>query len=543
MANIIIAPGLTAEDKLALMREDAAHDIADGDSIAKGDYSGARDVDMAAIGKSISNIKSKPSPPTVPKVFVSNDCSFNCAYCNCRVSKDKRRYTHNTEDIADMALATANQCGHGVFITSAICKNPDYTEELIIDTLKVIRQKRGYDGYIHAKIMPGTDPLLIRELGFLADRVSINIEMPHSDGFKVLAKQKTKDNIISPMAAVYDFMNELNPRKGIKARSETGRAFAPAGQTTQMMVGSMGETDRTISVLANSLYRKYDLRRVYYSPFDASAHGGYKTPKWRGRRLYQADRLMKLYGMSPDEILPEGSPNLEFDVDPKAGFALRNINMFPVDGYENCGSTIVCKEGIDGPNDERLSETVSRDNWEDTISDYILLKEKNETAPERVRFLDLLKLIVSRTRRTDKIKGKMNVGFAAWEAYLQMLEHEDLSEANVWDIMGQYCDGLCQIAGRYGSLPYYRSLVERFPEWKTELEIAIDALDACANYGGFLWSQGFAFEGEGLEKFRSKEGRKILADEGRRAMQKDMEAIEQFEKILEKEGVSAAPPV
>jgi putative DNA modification/repair radical SAM protein len=315
------------------MRQDAAYDVADNDKIAQGDYSaiGTGDVDLVAIGKSISNIKSKPSPPTVPKVFVSNDCTFNCTYCGCRVSKDKRRYTHNTEEIADMALATANQCGHGVFITSAICKNADYTEELIIDTLKVLRHERGYDGYIHAKIMPGVDPLLIRQLGFLADRVSINIEMPHSDGFKSLAKQKTKDNIISPMAAVNDFMNELNPRRGIKARSETGRLFAPAGQTTQMMIGSMGETDRTISLLADSLYKKMALRRVYYSPFDASAKGGYKTPKWRGRRLYQADWLIKHYGMTPDDILPESSPNLEFDIDPKAAYALRNIAMFPVE--------------------------------------------------------------------------------------------------------------------------------------------------------------------------------------------------------------------
>ena len=330
MPNIILSKDLSVEDKLSLMREDSAHDIADGDNFAKGNYS-AHDVDLAAIGKSISNIKSKPSPPTVPKVFVSNDCSFNCAYCGCRVSKDKRRYTHNTEEIADMALATANQCGHGVFITSAICRNPDYTEELIIDTLKVLRKKRRYDGYIHAKIMPGTDPLLIRQLGFLADRVSINIEMPHSDGYKFLAKQKTRDNIISPMAAVTDFISELNPRRGIKARSDAGRSFAPAGQTTQMMIGSMGESDRTISVLANSLYKKFDLRRVYYSPFDASHYGGYKTPKWRGRRLYQADRLVKLYGMTPDEILPESSPNLDFDIDPKAGYALRNIDMFPVE--------------------------------------------------------------------------------------------------------------------------------------------------------------------------------------------------------------------
>jgi putative DNA modification/repair radical SAM protein len=331
MANIIISKDLSVGDKLSLMREDASHDIADGDNFAKGDYTCPNDVDLAAIGQSISNIKSKPSPPTVPKVFVSNDCTFNCAYCGCRCSKDKKRYTHNTEEIADLALAEAGKCGHGVFITSAICKNADYTEELIIDTLKVLRHKRNYDGYIHAKIMPGADPLLIRQLGFLADRVSVNIELPHSDGYKILAKQKTKKNILSPMAAVNDFYNEFNPKRGIKARSDSGRSFAPAGQTTQMMVGAMGETDRTITVLADSLYKKFDLRRVYYSPFDASEQGGYKTPKWRGRRLYQADRLVKLYGMDPNEILPENSPNLDFDIDPKAGYALRNLHLFPVE--------------------------------------------------------------------------------------------------------------------------------------------------------------------------------------------------------------------
>ena len=332
MSNIIIEKTPSFQEKISLMQESAAYDIADGDGAATGDYGiGAHDNDLVAIGKSISNIKSRPSPPTVPKVFVSNDCSFNCAYCGCRCSKDKRRYTHNTEEIADMALATANECGHGVFITSAICKNADYTEELIIDTLKVLRHKRGYGGYIHAKIMPGASPLLIRQLGFLADRVSVNIELPHSDGYKILAKQKTRSNILSPMAAVSELYSEYNPQRGTRVRSEAGRTFAPAGQTTQMMVGAMGETDRTITILADSLYKKFDLRRVYYSPFSAPFEGGYKTPKWRGRRLYQADRLIKLYGMEPDEILPEGSPNLEFDVDPKAGYALKNLAMFPIE--------------------------------------------------------------------------------------------------------------------------------------------------------------------------------------------------------------------
>jgi len=225
---------------------------------------------------------------------------------------------------------------------------------------------------------------------------------------------------------------------------------------------------------------------------------------------------------------------------PVMSLGANNHRFNAVVGYENYGGAIVCKEGTDGPNGEHLSVTVSRDNWEDTISDYILLLNKHEAAPERERFLDLLKLIVYRAGRTEKINGKMNVGFAAWEAFLHMLEHEDLSDLStkkVNDILGQYCDGLCQIWGRNGGLPYYRSLAGRFPEWKNELEAAVDALDTCAKYGGFLWSQGIGWEGAGLEKFRSKDGRKTLADEGYKAMQKDMEAVRQFEKILEKEQI------
>ncbi|MDR2570532.1 MAG: AraC family transcriptional regulator [Oscillospiraceae bacterium] len=233
---------------------------------------------------------------------------------------------------------------------------------------------------------------------------------------------------------------------------------------------------------------------------------------------------------------------------PIISLGTKNHRYNAVIGYENGGSVIVCKEGIDTPDTpggEKSSVTVTRDNWEDTISDYILLKEKNNVAPERVRFLDLLKLVVYRARRTDKIDSKTmrvssaNVGFAAWEAYLHMLEHEDLSKLSLEeirkiDMFGQYCDGLCQIWGRNSGLEYYRAVAQRFPEWKSELEIAIDALDKCAKYGGFVWSLGFDSENF-ADKFRDSGVRKILADEGRKAMQKDIEAIEQFEKILSKE--------
>jgi len=221
-------------------------------------------------------------------------------------------------------------------------------------------------------------------------------------------------------------------------------------------------------------------------------------------------------------------------------------------GYEDDGDKIVCKEAVDaegGGGEHKDAETFVHENWQHVILDYIMLKERLEPIPERQRILEQLKLITAHARRTDKIHNDkfdygISSGETAWEAYLSMLEHEDLSALPLSDgkyslnnYLGVYCDGLCQIWERHAALPYYRSLAEKYPEWRDELEIAVAALDECSKYGGFLWSQGITFEGEGLEKFRDPATRKILADEGRKAMQKDMEAIEQFEKILEKEGL------
>jgi len=219
-------------------------------------------------------------------------------------------------------------------------------------------------------------------------------------------------------------------------------------------------------------------------------------------------------------------------------------------GYEGDGKKIVCKEAVDGESegDHKDAETVVHENWQSVILDYIVLKERLEPVPERRRILEQLKLITARARRPDKIKGSISSGVAAWEAYLHMLEHEDLSQLPLGEgihddtdsvnyRLGVYCDGLCQIWERHAGLDYYRSLADKYPEWREELNIAVAALDECSKYGGFLWGQGFSFEGEGLAKFREPAARKILADEGRKAMQKDIEAIEQFEKILEKEGM------
>ena len=224
-----------------------------------------------------------------------------------------------------------------------------------------------------------------------------------------------------------------------------------------------------------------------------------------------------------------------------------NLNLFF--GYEEDGRKVICypynnnfESGVTEaprslPTD--FETPVAEDNWEDNIVGYILFQEKEETASERNTPLSAFKWISKHARRTTEINGKL-VGFAAWESYLYHLEHDDFTELSFEDVRGRfgiYCDGLCQIYERNQALPYYRALSEKFLEWREELTMATDALEQCANYGGFLWTQGFTFDENGFEKFRDPAARKILADEGRKAMQKDMEAVEQFEKILKKEGM------
>ncbi|MDR0287678.1 MAG: helix-hairpin-helix domain-containing protein [Clostridiales bacterium] len=318
MIGINVKKSLSMEDIIIEMQQDASFDVADSD-IGEED---APDYFM------LKNIKAPKAPPKVPKVFLSNDCLFNCAYCGCRCGNEERgRYCNDPKEMAKIAVEDAVKNRHGVFITSAIYKNPNYTEELIISTLKIIRQEIKYPGYIHAKIMPGTDPELIRQAGLYADRLSVNIEVAKSEGYEKIAKQKNKSNILTPMKQISDM---------VQSAKYEGKKFATS-QTTQLMAGSTNEDDRTIMKLSKELYRRYKLKRVYYTAFSYQKSAkGYdlpfvKTPHWRMRRLYQADRLMLLYNFSPDEITPEEQPFLESDIDPKAAWAIRNLCIFPVE--------------------------------------------------------------------------------------------------------------------------------------------------------------------------------------------------------------------
>ena len=336
MANWIGDKTVSLEEKVSLMQQDAAYDVADSDEAVLPDLSFLRETTRA-----------KKLPPKVPKVFLSNDCVFNCAYCGCRSGHECKRYVSPPRELAEIAVKQAEANRHGVFITSSIYRNADYTEELIVETLRIIRKELGYQGYIHAKIMPGTDPLLIYQAGQLADRLSVNIEVAKSEGYERIARNKNRSNILSPMRQISDMIAQ--------AKQEKSR-FAPkfaTSQTTQLMAGSTEENDRTILTLSRALYEKYHLMRVYYTPFqyrqEAAGYEGLpmvSVPKWRVHRLYQADRLMQIYGFSPEEIAPDDQLFLSENLDPKAAWALRHLDRFPVEVNRADYETLLRVPGI-----------------------------------------------------------------------------------------------------------------------------------------------------------------------------------------------------
>lgn len=320
---------LTVQEKLIQMQEDASFDVADANLIYGTSASEEESIPDPSI---FHDIHSDKTPPKVPKVFLSNQCSFNCAYCGCRASREEvKRYCNSPKELAELSLQQAKDNGHGVFITSAIYKNADYTEELIIETLRIMREELSYSGYIHAKVMPGTNPYLIEQAARYANRLSVNIEVAKNAGYDRIAKQKNKQNILTPMQQISCIVQ--NARQ-YKSRSNL---ILAKSQTTQLMAGSTDETDRTIMVLSKALYQKYKLSRVYYTPFQyLNEAKGYElpfvtTPKWRVKRLYQADRLQELYGYTPDDITPEEAPNLIEDMDPKMAWAIRNLHLFPIE--------------------------------------------------------------------------------------------------------------------------------------------------------------------------------------------------------------------
>ena len=270
------------------------------------------------------------------KILFTNECIFDCKYCVNRKSNDVARTSFTPDEVCTLTMEFYRRNYiEGLFLSSGILKSPDYTMELIYATLYRLRRECNFQGYIHVKAIPGASQELVHRLGFLADRMSVNLELPTAESLRALAPHKTRKSILSPMRLVQNRMTE-NQREIAVYRNAP--RFVPAGQSTQMIIGATPETDYQIIQVAESLYQKFELKRVFYSAFvhvneDAAlpAKTGEGPPLLREHRLYQADWLLRYYHFRAEELLTEENPNFNVLFDPKCNWALMHLEEFPVE--------------------------------------------------------------------------------------------------------------------------------------------------------------------------------------------------------------------
>lgn len=268
------------------------------------------------------------------KILMTNYCIYDCTYCVNRCSHDTPRAIMSPEEIADLTIAFYRRNYiEGLFLSSGVYRSPDETTELLIQTAKILRNEKKFNGYIHMKGIPGTDASLIQELGRYVDRMSVNIELPSSQSLKLLAPQKTKETILVPMREI---KNGITERQENRRKSKKAPSFVPAGQTTQLIIGATPDSDRTILHLSEALYHSVKLKRVYYSAYVPIMQGKNlpalaSPPLLREHRLYQADWLLRFYQFSADEILTDAAPDFDLQLDPKTCWALHHPEVFPIE--------------------------------------------------------------------------------------------------------------------------------------------------------------------------------------------------------------------
>ena len=269
------------------------------------------------------------------KVLMTNACIYDCKYCVNRRSNDTPRAAFTPKELAELTIQFYRRNYiEGLFLSSGVQKNPDYTCEQMIEAIRLLREEYRFAGYIHAKAIPGADTQLLQKLGLLADRMSVNIELPSQQSLKLLAPDKSKQSIFTPMGFI---RNQMRENASDLVKYQHAPKFAPAGQSTQMIIGATPDTDYQILNLTEGLYQKYKLKRVFYSaylPVNENAllpPLGTKPPLLREHRLYQADWLLRFYHFRAEELLDEANPNFNPLVDPKCSWALNHPEFFPVE--------------------------------------------------------------------------------------------------------------------------------------------------------------------------------------------------------------------
>lgn len=353
-------------DKLTFLTESAKYDVACTSSGV--DRKGSGGLGNAVAAGICHSFSADGRCISLLKVLMSNQCIYDCRYCVNRISNDIRRATFTPSELAELTIQFYRRNYiEGLFLSSGVLKSPDYTMERMIHVLELLRKHHHFAGYIHAKAIPGASQQLVERLGMLADRLSVNIELPSEDSLLRLAPNKSRQAILMPMKFIANGVRENT----LSIYQQTPR-FAPAGQSTQMIIGASPETDYQIIRLSSALYKKYSLRRVFYSAYIPSVADTLlpsvdaKPPLLREHRLYQADWLMRKYQFSAEEILSEDVPNFNPYLDPKCNWALNHMHFFPVDVNRAPLPALLRVPGIGPTGAQRIvvARRAARLNWE-----------------------------------------------------------------------------------------------------------------------------------------------------------------------------------
>lgn len=329
-------PEMNLLDKLTILTDAAKYDASCTSSgVIRGSRPGMIGNTSSSIAGCCHSFSADGRCISLLKVLMTNYCVYDCKYCINRRSNDTRRTAFTPRELAELTVQFYRRNYiEGLFLSSGVLRDPDYTTLRMIETLRLLRQEFAFNGYIHAKAIPGTSPELVQQLGYLADRLSVNIELPSQKGLAALAPDKSKAAILAPMRLI-EAQGRQNKEELVKYRHAP--AFAPAGQSTQLIVGATEDSDRHILHLSESLYDRYRLKRVFYSayvpvvenPLLPALHT--KPPLLREHRLYQADWLLRFYGFRADELLDDQHPNFDPMLDPKCYWAITHPEQFPVE--------------------------------------------------------------------------------------------------------------------------------------------------------------------------------------------------------------------
>ena len=268
------------------------------------------------------------------KIMLTNYCIYDCAYCINRISNDIPRATLSVSELVDLTMEFYRRNYiEGLFLSSGVVRNPDYTMERLVRVAKDLREVHRFNGYIHLKSIPGASEELVRQAGLYADRMSVNLEIPTEENLKRLAPEKDHQSVYLPMKYIQQGVLESSEER---KKYRKAPRFAPAGQSTQMIVGATSETDRDILRVSSSLYERPTMKRVYYSgyisvnTYDKRLPALKQPPLVRENRLYQADWLLRFYEFKVDELVDDRTPDLDLEIDPKLAWALRHPEFFPV---------------------------------------------------------------------------------------------------------------------------------------------------------------------------------------------------------------------